>query len=139
MKFNKIAMSSIIAIAIVFPSFVSAEEINLGTPIVKLMPHLKKLRLELNLNEKQITTIDNWVAEAPAKRKALESEVITLRKQLRDAILDGSERIHREQLKKQLSAKNTRLIEMRSLCTRMLRNTLNEKQFNKIVTSYRAG
>jgi hypothetical protein len=30
MKFNKIAMSSVIAIAIVFPIFVSAEEIDLN-------------------------------------------------------------------------------------------------------------
>jgi len=138
MKFNKIAMSSIIAIAMAFPTFVSAEEIDLGTPIVSLMPHLKKLRTELNLDKKQNETIDSWIAEAPTKRKSLESEVITLRKQLRDAILDGSERIHREELKKQIAEKNTRLIEMRSLCTRMLRNTLNEEQFGKIVASYRA-
>jgi len=37
---------------------------------------------------------------APAKRKEIESEVIALRVQLRDAILDGPERIHREELKK---------------------------------------
>ena len=139
MNFNKITMSSIIAIAIAFPTFVSAEEIDLGTPIVALMPHLKKLRTELDLNKQQNATIDSWIAEAPAKRKDIELEVIALRKQLRDAILDGSERIHREGLKKQLAEKNTRLIEMRSLCTRMLRNTLNEEQFGKVVTSYRAG
>ena len=139
MKFIKIAMSSIIAIAIALPSFASAEEIDLGTPIVSLMPHLKKLRTELNLDEKQNVTIDNWIAEAPAKRKEMESEVIALREQLRDAILDGSERIHREELKKLLADKNTRLIEIRSLCTRMLRNTLNAEQFAKVVASYRAG
>ncbi len=139
MKFGKIAMSSIVAIAIAMPSFVSAQEIDLGTPIVALMPHLKKLRPELNLNDQQNATIDNWLAEAPAKRKEIESEVIGLREQLRDAILDGSERIHREGLKKQLADKSTRLIEMRSLCTRMLRNTLNEEQFAKVVDSYRAG
>ena len=139
MKINRIAMLSVIAIAVAFPSFVSAEEIDLGTPIVALMPHLKKLRTELDLNKQQNTTIDNWIAAAPAKRKAMESEVVALRKQLRDAILDGSERIHREELKKQLAAKNTRLIEMRSLCTRMLRNTLSEEQFDKVVASYRAG
>lgn len=139
MKFSKIAMSSIVAIAIAFPTFVNAEEIDLGTPIVSLMPHLKKMRAELHLDKQQNTTINNWIAEAPAKRKELESEVVTLRKQLRDAILDGSERIHREELKKKLAAKNTRLIEMRSLCTRMLRNTLNAEQFDKVVSSYRAG
>jgi hypothetical protein len=139
MKFSKIAMSSIVAIAIAMPSFVSAQEIDLGTPIVTLMPHLKKLRTELDLNDQQNATIDNWLAGAPAKRKEIESEVIAIRMQLRDAILDGSERIHREELKKQLAEKNTRLIEMRSLCTRMLRNTLNEEQFAKVVDSYRAG
>lgn len=139
MKISTIVMSSVIAISMALPSFVSAEEIDLGTPIVKLMPHLKKLQSEFNLNENQIATIDNWIAEAPAKRKAVEAEVIALRKQLSDAILDGSERITRERLKKKLAGKSTRLIEMRSLCTRMLRNTLNKEQFDKVVASYRAG
>lgn len=138
MKISKITLLSIITLVLAFPSFAIAEEINLGTPIVKLMPHLKKLRSELNLNEKQITTINNWVAKAPAKRKALESEVIAIRMQLRDAILDDAERITREKLKTQLAEKNTLLIEMRSLCTRMLRNTLNKAQFDKVVASYRA-
>ena len=138
MKISKITLLSVITLVLAFPSFAIAEEINLGTPIVKLMPHLKKLQPELNLNEKQITTIDNWVAKAPAKRKALESEVIVIRMQLRDAILDDAERITREKLKVQLAEKNTRLIEMRSLCTRMLRNTLNKAQFDKVVASYRA-
>lgn len=44
----------------------------------------------------------------------------------------------RETLKKELAAKQTRLVEMRSLCTRMLRNTLTPEQFDKVVASYRA-
>ena len=139
MKLYKAVTLSVIAAVIIFSSFASAEEIDLGTPIVALMPHMEKLRIEFNLNEEQGAVIDNWMATAPTKRKAMENEVVDLRKQLRDAILDGSERIHREQLKRKLSAKNTRLIEMRSLCTRMLRETLNKEQFDKVVASYRAG
>ena len=45
----------------------------------------------------------------------------------------------REELKKALAAKRTRLVAMRSLCTRMLRQTLNDEQFARVVASYRAG
>ena len=45
----------------------------------------------------------------------------------------------REELKAELAAKMTRLVEMRALCTRMLRNTLTEEQFAKVVAAYRAG
>ena len=61
------------------------------------------------------------------------------REQLRDAILSGAHRLQRETLKKQLAAQQTRLIEMRSLCARMLRQTLDAEQYARVVASYRAG
>ena len=80
-----------------------------------------------------------WQAEAPAKRKELEAQALATRAELGEAILNGADGIHREALKKRLAEQQTRPIEMRSLCTRMLRQTLNEDQFARVIASYRAG
>lgn len=139
MKIKHIIISSALALIVATPFTAVADTSELGAPIVQLMPHFKEIRAQLNLNTDQNTTIDDWLAAAPAKRKAMENETIAVRQQLRDAILDGAPRIKREALKGQLAEKQTRLIEMRSLCTRMLRDTLNKEQFSKVVKNYRAG
>ena len=46
--------------------------------------------------------------------------------------------MQREALKQTLAAQQTRLVEMRALCTRMLRQTLTDEQFAKVVASYQA-
>ena len=90
----------------------------------------------MGLNAEQNATLDAWIAEAPEKRKELERETVDVRTALREAILSGAPRLQREALKTELAAKNTRLIEMRSLCARMLRDTLSEAQFAHVVASY---
>lgn len=117
---------------------VQASPEGIAKPIVKLMPHVKALRSELGLNEEQNKVLDAWIAEAPTKRKQVESEAKQLRSQLADAILNGSERITRETLKAQLAETETKLIEMSALCTRMLRKTLNDNQFAQVVDRYKA-
>lgn len=77
------------------------------------------------------------MAEAPAKRKQLEQETLAIRAELREAILKPEIRIRRDALKKELAEKQTRLIEMRSLCTRMLRDTISAELFDKVVSTYR--
>jgi hypothetical protein len=131
-------VAAVLAGCLALPSVASADG-ELGRPIVELMPQVKKLRAELGLNAEQQAALDAWIAEAPKKRKQLEAETLQIKQQLRDAILDGSDRLTREALKQALAEKQTRLIEMRSLCTRMLRQTLDEEQFARVVASYRAG
>jgi len=109
-----------------------------GSPIVELMPHVKQLRPSLGLNAQQDRVIDSWIAEAPARRKAMEAEMLELRAQMREAILSNRSRMVRERLKARLADKQSRLIEMRALCARMLRNTLTAEQFARVVESYRA-
>jgi hypothetical protein len=132
-------LAALAFVGIVFASGpLAADGSGLAAPIVELMPHVKQLMTELNLNAEQVATLDSWLADAPAKRKALEAEAAAVREQLREAILNGESRLKREQLKNALAAKETRLIEMRSLCTRMLRNTLTPEQFDRVVAQYRA-
>ena len=140
MKFSKLLIASSLVVAIALPvSAIAAPERNeLGAPIIELMPHFKKMRDTLNLNEEQNNVIDAWIAEAPKKRRALEQETIEVRTQLREALLNRDDRLQREELKTILNAKNNRLVEMRSLCARMLHKTLSANQYAKVVDAYKA-
>ena len=138
MKTPLIVIGALLAIAMSLPMLASAQDSELGAPIVELMPHVNKLAAELGLNAEQQAKLAAWKADAPLKRKALEAETRQTRQQLRDAILQGAERMQREALKQTLAAQQTRLVEMRALCTRMLRQTLTDEQFAKVVASYQA-
>lgn len=138
MKTPVFVIGALLAIGMSLPMLANAGDSELGAPIVELMPHVNKLAGELDLNAEQQRKLAAWKAEAPLKRKALEAETRNTRKQLRDAILQGADRMRREQLKQTLAAQQTRLIEMRSLCTRMLRQTLTTTQFAQVVASYQA-
>lgn len=140
MKIRYSAPAGARAIGLALPLSAAADTRDeLGVPFVELMPHVKKLRAELNLSAGQQARLDAWSAQAPEKRRELEAGTLKVREDLRTAILNGEGRLRREALKKTLAAKQTRLIEMRSLCTRMLRQTLTEEPFAKVVASDRAG
>jgi len=137
---RKTLLAAVLAMAL--PLSGNAAEAVLNTPVVSLMPHVKQLRASLGLTDQQASKIDNWIAEAPAKRKQLEGKMRQLREQMREAILNNESRLVREDLKSQIAETEMRLIEMRQiemrvLCVRMLRNTLNDKQFAKVVASFR--
>ena len=138
MKQAAIIVAFLLAMFLGIPMLANAQAPTLGDPIVALMPHVAKLGDALELNDQQQARLAAWKAEAPQRREALEAAALATREQLRDAILNGAERMRRETLKKQLAAQRTRLIEMRSLCTHMLRQTLTDEQFAKVVASYRA-
>lgn len=111
---------------------------DLASPIIELMPQVKKLsesgKLQLNAEQKKI--IDDWMASAPAKRKTIEADYVTLRQELRMAILNNKDRIEREKLTHELLAKEEELIKMRSLCHRMLVKELTPEQYELVKTAY---
>jgi len=109
----------------------------LASPIIELMPAFKKVRDALKLEEKQAKEIEAWMAEAPAKKKELKQDVLAIRAELRDSLINRDSRIKREELKFKLSEANRRIIEMQSLCARMLHNTLTDKQYGQVVAEYK--
>jgi hypothetical protein len=137
MKMIPMIATMLLAVSFALPMSANADNRELAAPVIELMPHLKKLRTDLNLNDDQNKVIDNWLAEAPIKRKELEAQTIEVRAKLREALLNRDERMVRDRLKKELQEMNTRLIEMRSLCARMLHDTLTDEQYTKVVDSYR--
>ena len=58
----------------------NADTSELAAPIIELMPAFKKVRAELNLEEKQAKTIDTWMAEAPTKKMELKHSECMKRK-----------------------------------------------------------
>lgn len=139
MKLKSLALAT--ALAFTLPLQVQAVQQDLPFPIIELMPQVKQLTQsgKLQLNAEQKATIDNWVAEAPKKRKEVEAQYIDIRQQLRDAILDNADRVKREALIKELQHKDDELIKMRSLCNQMLTKTLTPEQYELVKSSYLNG
>jgi hypothetical protein len=128
-----------LATSLIFsPLMAQAAAQDLPFPIIELMPQVKKLtesgKLQLNTEQKKI--IDDWMASAPAKRKAIEADYVKLRQDLRMAILNNKDRIEREKLTSELLAKEEELIKMRSLCHRMLIKELTPNQYDMVKSAY---
>lgn len=138
MKLRRLAAGSVLALFLASPLAATAQPCDLGEPIISLMPHVIAMRAELGLNEQQNQVLDAWLAEAPAKRKAMQADVCATKEKLREALLYRAPRLAREQLKKELAYKEARVIEMRSLCARMLHSTLSPEQYKKVVGAYLA-
>ena len=139
MKIKTLVISSLLAVALSAPVFgekLSTAE--LATPLIELVPAFKKVRSELKLDEKQNKAVDAWMAEAPAKKAELKQSVLMARSELREALINRDTRIKRDALKTKLENANRKVIEMESLCARMLHTTLNEEQYAKVVAQYRA-
>ncbi len=120
------------------PLMAQAAVSDLPSPIIELMPQVKKLtesgKLQLNAEQKKV--LDDWMASAPAKRKVMEDDYVKLRQALRMAILDNKDRIEREKMTAELLAKEEELIKMRSLCHRMLIKELTPEQYELVKTAY---
>jgi len=139
MKLRRLAAGTVLALLLTSPLAASAEQCDLGEPIISLMPHVVAMRAELGLNAKQNQILDAWLAEAPKKRKAMQADICATKAKLREALLYRAPRLARERLKKELAYKEARVIEMRSLCARMLHSTLSPEQYKKVVGAYLAG
>ena len=144
MKTKHILISSLLAIALSTPAIAEkpaeaekSKMSELADPIIALMPAFKKVREELKLNAEQSKTIDDWLAAAPQKKKELKENILTARAILRESLINRGSRMKREELKFNLGEANRRLIELQSLCARMLHNTLSDDQYAKVVAQYK--
>jgi hypothetical protein len=135
MNLKALALATTLALS---PLMAQAAIQDLPAPIIELMPQVKQLvqsgKLQLNAEQKKV--LDDWMANAPAKRKAIEAEYVQLRQELRTAILDNKDRIEREKLTSALLAKEEELIKMRGVCHRMLVKELTPAQFDMVKTAY---
>jgi hypothetical protein len=107
---------------------VSAQE--LSEPIVLYTPILLKQADALQLTAEQRQKVQDWVAEMPAKREAVEAQVLALRQDLRSAIAEGAPAADRLFLAKEIGPLETELLMIRSRCADYWREALTSEQFS---------
>jgi len=105
----------------------------LSTPIVMLTPIVAKNAEQLALNAEQLTALEDWLANSPAIREALEDRVVAQRAELREMIFNGVESETRAEKAAYIGQLESELLMMRSSCTDHWRNVLNEEQFAKVL------
>lgn len=105
----------------------------LSQPVIALTGVLAKNVDTLALNDDQKAALDNWLAEMPARRKALEDETVALRTDLRAKIASGAATDEREELARKIGENETALIMMRSMCVDHWRDVLAEDQFAQLL------
>ena len=138
MKIKQLFISSLLAVALTAPALADKMPMDeLASPLIELIPAFKKVRADLKLDEKQNKAVDAWMAEAPAKKKELKQKVLVIRAELREALLNRETRTKRDALKGELEQATSRVIEMQSLCARMLHKTLTKEQYAKVVAQYK--
>lgn len=120
--------------AVMLSSSVMARDVSeLSAPIVLLTPVVGQNADALALSPQQRQVLRDWVNTAPAKRMAVEDEVVVLRAKLREAIYQGSPQAERESLAQRIGELETRLLMIRSQCVEHWRSHLSAEQFAKAV------
>jgi len=138
MKIKHLLISSLLAVSLSAPAFADQMPMDeLSSPIIELIPAFKEVRADLKLDEKQNKAVDAWMAGAPQKKKELKQKVLEVRAELREALLNRDTRTKRDALKAKLAEATSRVIEIQSLCARMLHKTLTKEQYAKVVAQYR--
>ncbi|MEW5837699.1 MAG: hypothetical protein AB1717_02570 [Pseudomonadota bacterium] len=112
--------------------------VQLASPIIELVPIVKSQGEQLGLSADQKAKLEAWMADAPAKRKAVEQEQLELRSKLRAAMLAMNADDERNTLIEKITANEAKLLSMRAKCVDFLRGLLTAEQFNKVVAAYKA-
>ena len=105
----------------------------LSRPVIQLTGILAKNMDALELDAAQRTAVQDWVSTMPAQRKALESETVQLRADLRAAIVEGAPIEARQAIADKIGANEIKLVMMRSNCTDHWRQVLSDAQFAKLI------
>jgi len=131
-QMKKILVSAALAMAVASPA-IAEKKRELSAPIVAFTPVIKKNADALELNESQRADLAAWLAEMPAKRKALEAEALGARAELRMAIIEGAPNDERAALAERVGDIEAKLVTMRSNCTDHWREVLSEEQFDQML------
>jgi Spy/CpxP family protein refolding chaperone len=108
-------------------------------PVVGLMPLTMKHEAELQLTAEQIQALDDYRKQAMPGRVALQKKILTLRGELRMAILDNKPTAEREALMKQIAEAEVEHFKGRERCVEALRKIMSAEQFTQISKLYLDG
>lgn len=108
-------------------------------PVVELMPLTLKHEAELKLTAEQIQALDDYRKQAMPGRLALQKKILTLRGELRMAMLDNKPKADREALMKQIAEAEVEHFKGRERCVEALRKIMSAEQFTQISQLYLDG
>ena len=104
--------------------------------IVEFMPILVSQEKQLNLTPEQVKAITEFRKTAMPVRMALQNNLLALRANLRQAILDNAPTAEREALMEQINQTELAHMKARSRCADFVRETLSAEQFAQLVKLY---
>ena len=105
-------------------------------PIVEFMPLLVSYEKELNLTPAQVQAITEYRKTAMPVRVALQKNLLALRANLRQAILDNAPAAQRDALMQKINHTEMMHMQARNRCADFVRTTLTPEQFAKLVKLY---
>lgn len=108
-------------------------------PVVELMPLTMKHEADLKFSPEQIKSLEDYRKQAAPGRMAVQKKILTLRGQLRMAILEGRSPAERETLMRQIAEAEIDHFKGRERCVEHIRTTLSAEQYRQLVDLYLAG
>jgi hypothetical protein len=108
-------------------------------PVVELMPLTMKHEADLQLTPDQIKALDDYRKQAMPGRVAVQKKILSLRGELRMAILDNKPQAERETLMKQIADAEVEHFQGRNRCVEALRKIMSADQFARLSKLYLDG
>ncbi len=133
---------SALALALVVASGFSAAKSVPGDaaiPVVELMPLTMKHEADLQLTPEQIKALDDYRKQAMPGRVVVQKKILSLRGELRMAILDNKPQAEREALMKQIADAEVEHFQGRNRCVEALRKIMSAEQFARLSKLYLDG
>lgn len=108
-------------------------------PVVELMPLTMKYEADLKLTAEQIKSLDDYRKQAMPGRVAVQKKILSLRGELRLAILDNKPAADREALMKQIADAEIEHFKGRDRCVEAVRKIMSAEQFTQLSKLYLDG
>lgn len=110
-----------------------------ATPVVELMPLTMRYEADLKLSDTQIKALAEFRKQAMPVRLGTQNKILTLRGELRMAILEGKSVAEKEALMKQIAEAEIEHFKQRDRCVDNLRKILSKEQFTQLSKLYLDG
>ena len=133
------ASGALLAMALMTPAAAKTVPGDAGTPVVAMMGMILKNVQALGLTPEQEASFKAWRQQAMPERKAIVARIVSLRGQLRMAILDNAPQVQREALMQDIAKAEVAHFTIRNNCVEHVRATLSTKQFAQIRQMYLDG
>lgn len=108
-------------------------------PVVELMPLTMKHEADLKLSAEQIKALDDYRKQAMPGRVAVQKKILSLRGELRMAMLDNKPQADRDALMQQIADAEVQHFQGRNRCVEALRKILSAEQFAQLSKLYLDG